>query len=242
MSLNLHGVSFRYATSTRNVLEDISLTVEAGQVTVLLGANGSGKSTLLSLACGRLSPARGEAHADGRALASLTDQQRARTLAFLPQAERVPFAFTCLEFALFGSAHRRAPFSFASADDADAARRAFADLGLEALETRPVTEVSLGELQLVRLVRCVVQDAPWLLLDEPTAMLDPAHVRAVGSALRQLATSGRGILLSTHDLGFARLVADTAFALSGGKVIASGPAAEVLVPAVLERTYGVPLG
>jgi ABC-type cobalamin/Fe3+-siderophores transport system ATPase subunit len=159
-------------------------------------------------------------------------------VAFLPQTERVPFAFSCLEFALFGSAHRRSPFTFASAEETQLAREAFATLGITALETRPVTEVSQGELQLVRLARCMVQQAPWLLLDEPTAMLDPAHVRAVGAALAALSAIGRGILLSTHDLAFAAQVAQSVCVLQGGQ-LTTGTPDQMLQPAVLERTYGI---
>ncbi len=240
MSLIVSAATYRYPGAPRPAVDGAGFTLERGRVIALVGANGAGKSTLLAIAAGRMRPETGEATADGQNLSRLPPRVLARTIASLPQSERVPFDFSCLEFALFGTAAHVNPFAFPGEAEIEKARRALGVLGVGYLEERPVTGISLGELQLVRIARCVVQDAPWMLLDEPTAMLDPCHARAVGSAIRSLAEAGRGIFFSTHDIAFAASVADGALSLKAGRVIASGAASEVLVPAVLEETFGVP--
>lgn len=239
MSLRLAGAAYRYPGAARDAAADVDLEALPGTVTVLAGANGAGKSTVLGLCSGRLAPSRGTAEVDGKALAGLAPRALARVAAYLPQAERVPFDFTCLEFALFGTAPRVGVFGFPGAEDEARALAVLEGLGIADLAGRPVTEVSGGELQLARIARCAVQDSPWLLLDEPTAMLDPAHALAVGRAVRAAAAAGKGVLLSTHDLAFALRVADRAAVLKDGGMIAAGEPGAVLGTATLERAFGI---
>jgi iron complex transport system ATP-binding protein len=240
MSLAVRGVAFSYPGFGRPAVEGVDLVLERGRRLAVVGANGAGKSTLLGLLSGRLAPLAGDVSADGRALAGLAPRVRARTVAALPQSERIPFDFSCLEFALFGTAPNLALLAQPGAADAARARRVLEELGVPAIAERSVAAVSGGELQLVRLARCLIQGSPYLILDEPTAMLDPGHARTVEAALRRACRSGRGVVFSTHDLAFAAAVADEVLVLRAGSAIAAGPPESALAVDVLERAFGVP--
>lgn len=236
--LRVESAAFSYCGAARPAVCGVSLELAAGQVAAVVGANGSGKSTLLGLASGRLRPASGRVLVDGRDASDLPPAARASRIAALPQTERVAFDFSCLDFVLFARAHARSPFAAPSAEDAALSREALRSLGVGALEGRPVTELSGGELQLVRLARCVAQGSGLLVLDEPTAMLDPAHTLAVARAVRSIAESGAAVILATHDLAFAAAVADRGIVLKAGGGIAAGEGARVFALPVLAEAFG----
>ncbi|MFA6505635.1 MAG: ABC transporter ATP-binding protein [Treponemataceae bacterium] len=238
-AFRLASVSYRYRVADRCAVDEVSLNLSVGMIEVVVGANGSGKSTLLGLASGRLRPASGTARIGEAEIARLSPFNRAARIAVLPQAERVAFDFSCLDFVLFARAHKRSPFAAPGAEDFRAARSALETLGVEALAERPVTELSGGELQLVRLARCVAQEASLLVLDEPTAMLDPAHSSAVARAVRVIAESGKAVLLATHDLAFAAAVADRALVLRQGRAVAEDEPSRAFDLGILEKAFGV---
>ncbi len=244
MSLELVSVSFAWEgageRARRVALSDASLALEPGRAIALLGPNGAGKSTLLGLASGRLAPISGSALLDGTPLASWDRRALARKLAYLPQVERLPFNYPALDFVLLGRAPHVPALALPAAADYARAKAALEDLGLDALAERPVTELSGGELQLVRLARCLAQGAEYLLLDEPSTMLDPANARRLADALRRLVARGRALLFTTHDAPFAAFAADEAALLKDGSLVALGPAHAVLVPELLEATFGLP--
>jgi len=224
--LTLEAVSYRYADSPQPVLENFSLNLSAGRIHALLGPNGAGKSTVLGLATGALTPDTG----------SLTVASRP---AWLPQTERLSFSFTCLEYVLFGRAPHLPYLAMPKVHDESLALAALQQTGMADKKQRRITSLSGGELQLVRLARCIAQDANILLLDEPTDMLDPAHVVQVAGIIKKLAAAGRTILFSTHDIGFALACTEQALLLKDGKLVAEGEAEGILTPQLLEKTFGV---
>jgi iron complex transport system ATP-binding protein len=225
--LRFKDVSFRYKGEQRQALSAFSLQVEAGQTVALLGPNGSGKSTALGIAAGWLQASNGVFWADG-------------PRAFLPQAERLAFAFTCLEYVTFGRAPHLPYLAVPGGRDRLIALDSLTMVGMADQAERRITALSGGELQLVRIARALAQEAPYLLLDEPTDMLDPAHAVTVAAAVRSVASSGRGVLLSSHDIVFALAVADQAVLLKDGRMQASGPAADQLTAERLAVLFGVP--
>ena len=239
MSLELRALSFRWPEGAL-ALEGATLSLEPGRALALLGPNGAGKSTLLGLASGRLRPGAGEALLEGRPIAAWDRRALARRLAYLPQAERLPFNYPVLDFVLLGRAPHVPPLSQPGPADLERARAALAELGLSALAARPVTELSGGELQLVRLARCLAQEADYLLLDEPSTMLDPANARRLAEALRRLVSGGRALLFTSHDAAFSAYAAGEAALLKAGSLVALGPSRAVLVPDLLETAFGLP--
>ena len=227
--LRFDSVGFSYKGSRAPALDGFSLEAEPGRVMAVLGPNGCGKSTALGIAAGWLKPSSGSFRNSGKA-------------SFLPQSERLAYAFTCLEYASFGRAPHLAWLGTPGPRDRELALAALARVGMEGKAGTPITALSGGELQLVRIARALAQDSPWMILDEPTDMLDPGHAVTVGSTIVALAAAGTGILLSTHDLAFALSVVDEAALVKDGRVLATGPAAGILDPARLGGLYGVPFG
>lgn len=220
-------VSYRYKGESDDAVLGFSLELQPGLVTALLGLNGSGKSTVLGIGAGWLDAGAGRV-------------ERTGTVAFLPQSERLAFAFTCLEYVSFGRAPHLPYLAVPSGKDRDKAGAALARVGMAAKAERRITAVSGGELQLVRIARALVQEASWVLLDEPSDMLDPAHVATIGAAIRSLADSGVGVLLSTHDIAFAMATADEAALMRSGRLIDVGPVASVVTCEALGELYGTP--
>jgi iron complex transport system ATP-binding protein len=220
------------------VLAGVDLALAEGELLLLAGRNGAGKTTLLRAAAGLVAPDAGGISLGGRPLASFSRREVARRIAFLSQETAIPFPFTAGQVVLLGRTPHLGPLAFESKADLAAAERALARLGLEALADRSVLGLSGGERQLVQLARVLAQEAPVLLLDEPTAHLDLAHRALVARCLGDLAREGRALLVVSHDLAAARHASRVAL-LAGGRILASGPPAEVIRPDLLRAAFGV---
>ncbi|MBN2874729.1 MAG: ABC transporter ATP-binding protein [Spirochaetales bacterium] len=225
--MRFEDVSYRYKGESSMAVAGFSMELKQGSVVALLGPNGSGKSTVLGMGAGWLRASSGSVQQDG-------------SVAFLPQTERLAFAFTCVEYVSFGRAPHLPYLALPSRDDEERSLGALAAVGMENRARRRITALSGGELQLVRIARALVQEASYVLLDEPSDMLDPAHVATIGTTIRRLADSGVGVLLSTHDLGFAIDTADEAVLMREGTILATGRVAEALECAALGELYGTP--
>jgi iron complex transport system ATP-binding protein len=222
----------------KNLLTDVSLSLEAGRIIAVLGANGAGKTSLLSLLAGKLKPGRGRVLLEGTELSSLSPREIALKIAFLPQIERLPFNYPVLDFVLLGRAPHISPLSLPGQGDYRAARKALEEAGVASLEARGAATLSGGEFQLVRIARCLAQESGILLLDEPSSLLDPAHAAAVAQKLSDLAKSGMAILFTTHDIGLAYSVADTAILLHQGRLINPGSAKRLFDMDTLKKAFG----
>lgn len=228
--VELAAVSYRYRDGDRPALAGVSFAVPDGASCALLGPNGSGKSTVLRLLSGWLKPDAGTVS---------TGATPGRAVAYLAQIERLPFSYSCLEYTLLGRSPLLAPLALPGRSDEEAALRALETVGLGGFHFRAVTGLSGGELQLARIARCLAQEASILLLDEPSAMLDPAHARLVAETLRRLHDGGATILFSTHDIDLAACIATEAVLLKEGRVACAAPVGEALRPDALRSIYGV---
>lgn len=217
------------------VLRDVSLTVEPGQCVVLIGASGSGKSTLLR--CVNLL----ETVDDGRILLAGKDITDPRVSA---DAVRARIGVVFQSYNLFPHLSvidniTLAPVRVHMIDRADARQRAMAMLervGLaEKAHARP-DDLSGGQQQRVAIARALVNDPQLMLLDEVTSALDPELVGEVLDLLRELKAEGMTMILNTHEMGFARQVADEVCFLHGGYIHEKGPPAQVLGDPQEERT------
>ncbi|TXT49682.1 MAG: iron complex transport system ATP-binding protein [Spirochaetes bacterium] len=228
--------------NTGPILENISFTAERGKKIALLGANGCGKTTLLSLLGGRLSPAQGKVLIHGSPLAALSLRATAGEIAFLPQIERLPFNYKVLDFVLLGRAPHVGAFSLPGPRDREKALEALEELELTDIAQRGAGELSGGEFQLVRLARCLSQEARILLLDEPTSLLDPANAARIGEVISNLADRGKTILFATHDVALSQFVADEAILLADRRILARGPVGRILEADLLDEAFGVKFG
>lgn len=189
-------------------LPPLDLTLLPGEVTALIGPNGAGKTTLLKTLAGLLPPIAGNLSAPAAA--------------YLPPPGAVQAGFSALHLTALGRARLRVWSPGLAAADVAAARAALARLDVLDLADHPFDRLSSGQQQLVLIARLFVQDAALCLLDEPLALLDPAHAQAVEAAVRSLADEGRIVIASTHHLPFAARV-DRVLTLGGDAARLEGP-------------------
>ncbi len=220
------------------ILDDVSFAFRRGRVTALLGANGAGKSTLLACLAGLRLPDSGSATLDGHDVQTIDRRTRGRTIGLLPQAADVHWDVDVATLVGLGRFPHRGRWGETDADRA-AVARALAATDMTALADRGVERLSGGERGRVLLARVLAGEPDWLLADEPLASLDPAHQLDVLARLRGVAEAGGGVVLVLHDLHLAARVADDAVLLRGGRVIAAGPATEVLTAPLIAEAYGV---
>jgi len=231
------------------VVRGVSLNVPSGGLVGLIGPNGSGKTTLLRLLAGTRQPASGNVMLDGVPISSLSRGAIARRMAVVPQETHLAFDYTVLEVVLMGRYAHLGAFAIEGPADVAIGRAALAATGAEAFESRLFSTLSGGEKQRVVIAAAVAQitsgggDHPpgaVLLLDEPTAALDLKYQLGVASLLRSLHRErALTIIVSTHDLAFAAGLCTTIVMLKEGRVMASGPADEVLTPARIRELYDV---
>jgi iron complex transport system ATP-binding protein len=229
--LALEQVSFAFAPGAAPVLRRVDLRVEPGELVCVVGPNGAGKTTLIRIAAGLLSPLAGRARIGGIDPAAARRDEVARHLAYLPQHYDLVFPFTVAEVVLFGRyAHgRRGLAGYATtAADRKIAEAAMERCDVGALAGRRWDELSGGERRRALLAQAFCQDAGLLVLDEPTAALDPAHAVSVFETLRDRIRERGAAVAVTHDLNLAARFADRVVLLHRGEIVADGPPPEVL--------------
>ncbi len=235
--LSIRALSVSYGT--RRVLDGVSLHVGAGEVVALVGPNGCGKTTLIR-AVTRVAPwVSGEIYVGEAPVDHLGARDLARLVAVVPQNPLLPLGYTAAEVVLMGRTPHLGFFDQEGPDDYARSEAALRQVGALDLAGRRVDELSGGERQNVVLARALAQDAPLLLLDEPTANLDIGHEIGVARLMRELAAGGKALLAAVHDLTLASLYADRIVLMAKGRVITSGAPAEVMTEANLRQAYGV---
>ena len=238
MNVELDGVTASLAGET--VLRDVTASVESGQFVGLVGPNGAGKTTLLRTINGRIEPDGGRVSVAGQPVADRSSRALARQVATVPQRTELSFAFPVRAVVEMGRFPHRSRLGLAD-PGADRIEWAMERTGIADLADRPVTETSGGERQRVLLARALAQDAPVLLLDEPTASLDVNHqVRTLGLVRELVDGEGRTAVAAIHDLDLAARFCDELVLLAGGRVRASGEPEDVLTEANVESAFDTP--
>jgi iron complex transport system ATP-binding protein len=231
-----------FAYSLLPAVVDVALSLPRGAMGALIGANGSGKSTLIRLLAGLLRPDSGKVIFNGSPLETLPARERAKRIAYVPQAAPTVFPFTALEVVLTGRSPYSGRFRFESAHDEQVALAALDALDAAHLAARHITELSGGERQLVTVARALAQEPELMLLDEPASALDLKHRTQLARALRKLRDErGITVLMITHDLMLLDSAADLIFAMKCGRLVASGPPEVVLTDGVLGEIYDAPV-
>jgi len=187
---------------------DVDLEVRSGEVFGLLGPNGSGKTTLFKTLLGLLPPQAGEVLLDGAPLVRLSRRTIARRVAYVPQAQAAHFPFQVVDMVLMGRTAHLAPLATPTAGDRLRAWAALEALGIADLPSRAYARIGGGQRQLALIARALAQDAPAIVMDEPTASLDFGNQVTVLRVVKRLAARGLAVLLSTHD-------PDHAFSIAG---------------------------
>jgi cobalamin transport system ATP-binding protein len=223
----------------RTVVSSANLEVGRGEWLCLIGPNGAGKSTLLAAIAGLL-PFTGAIEVDGRPLGSFGRRERGRAIALVPQLPVVPDGLCVADYVLLGRAPYFGRFGGESRRDVEVVRDVLERLDLGWAGGRRLDSLSGGELQRVILARALAQEAPILLLDEPTTGLDLAHQHRVLELVASLRDTGPlTVLTAMHDLTIAGQFAERFALLADGRFVADGSRTEVLRADLIERHYGV---
>lgn len=234
---NLH-----WHAGSRRILGPVDLEVMRGESLVVVGPNGAGKTTLLRLLAGLLRPSRGERRYQGRPYTTLSRRELARRIAYVPQVRPQDVPLAVEDVVLQGRYPYLSPLQLApTTRDFAAVAEALALVELSPLRRRLLHQLSGGERQAVYIAAALAQEAEILVLDEPTTHLDPRHQRETGALLLRLKREGRRTLVvATHDLDFASLVADRILALQAGRPMALGPPQAILTSNLLEDLFQAP--
>lgn len=237
------GLALRRVTAgygSAPVVQDVTVDVRPGEVTGLIGPNGSGKTTLIRVAARGLSPRSGTVWVGGVDPYRTSARRAARLIAVVPQELAPAFSYSALEMVLMGRSPYLSPWGAGRPEDWAQARRAMTAANVQHLADRPMDELSGGERQRVVLAQALAQDAPVLLLDEPTTHLDIRHVVEILTLVRSLARGqGRAVLAIFHDLNLASAYCDRIYALSAGRVVASGAPSTVIDRDLVRDVFGV---
>ncbi len=225
------------------VLQDISFSVRKGEIVAVLGPNGSGKSTLLRVLAGLLPPQNGEVLLGGQAVRTLSPAKRAKILAYLPQDPVIPPRITVEELVRMGRFPRRnTPFSAFSKEDEAAVSDAMEKTGMSSFRTRLLGSLSGGERRRARIAMTLAQDPQVLLLDEPSAFLDPAVALEITSLLRDLVRkNGISMIVVLHDFNLAARFASRIMFLRDGRILCDGTPAETMTPETFKKAFDLPV-
>ena len=236
--LRADGIRAGYGSGA-DILHDVTVVAEQGQVTTLVGPNGCGKSTLLKTMSRLLPPRAGSVHIGELDVHSLAPRRAASVVALLPQQPTAPDGLLVGELVARGRHPHQGLFRPPSTQDRRAVEQACEETGIGALLNRDVSELSGGQRQRVWLAMTLAQDTPVLLLDEPTSFLDPAHAVAMLDLARRQARAGKAVVMVLHDLNLAGQFSDAVVVMKDGRIIARGTPREALTEPVLAQAFGL---
>lgn len=238
----VHAIEARKLCFTRGstaVLEGIDITARQGVIHAIVGPNGSGKTTLLRLLAGILQPNAGTVEIFGHPFTTYSHRQRARTMAYLPQSLPVSLPLTVRELVILGRTAHQGLLGLETRADRKAVDEALDLTRVAHLADTRLEHLSGGEMQRAFIAKALCQEPAILLLDEPTASLDPAHGLQVMELLAGLrSTQAVCTVMASHDLNLAARYADNATLLHGGRVACQDNPSMVFSPERLEPVYG----
>lgn len=236
----LDGISL--VLNANPVLSDLTFSLDAGKMHVIVGPNGAGKSTLLKVLTGELTPGAGLVLFNDKPLCDVKPERLSALRAVLPQSSHLSFPFTVYEVVAMGL-RRGVPKAMREM----LVLQRLNEVGMSGFEGRYFQQLSGGEQQRVQLARVLTQiGAPmhkgeprFLFLDEPISNLDMAHQQRILEIARDFADAGGGVFVILHDINLAARFADRLVILADGRIAAEGPPSDVLNPATLERVWDV---
>jgi iron complex transport system ATP-binding protein len=221
-----------------SVLRGLSVRVPAGGWLALIGPNGAGKTTLLR-AVGGLVSFSGEVRVVEAPVSAMTRRRLAQLIAYVPQRPQIPPSMTVTDYVLLGRTPYIPYLGMEGPRDLEVVSRVIERLELGSLAHRALGSLSGGEVQRAVLGRALAQEAPVLLLDEPTAALDVGHQQQVLELIDELRLErALTVIAAMHDLTLAGQFAEELLLLDGGRAVAAGPARAVLTEATIRRHYG----
>ncbi len=233
------NIIYRYKEGERPVLNDLFLSIGEGEFVGILGPNGAGKSTLLRALAGLLTLESGSSYLYGKDCRYLSRRQIAKKLAFVPQNSTIWQDFTCQEIVEMGC-YAHFGNQLGGRESSAAVFKAMQDTDTLALAERPISELSGGELQRVRLAQALAQNTSILLLDEPTNHLDICfQIEIMDLILTLNRERSLTVVVILHDLNLASQYCSRLVVLEKGGIAADGSPGVVLTPELIKRVFKV---
>ncbi len=236
--LTAEHVTFAYGAKQRNVLEDVSVQVDEGQIITLLGPNGSGKSTLLNILCGLLRPNQGRVTLRGEDVHKLSAQTVAQSIAYVPQHTNLSFDYTVYDYVLMGRTAHMGLMAAPSRHDRELVEAALEQMELTQYRHRSVREMSGGEQQKASIARALVQEPQLVILDEPTSALDYGNQVRVLQLVNQLRNKGYAVIMTTHNPDHPLLLRSDTWLLDRAAHLSVGTAEESITQETMSALYG----
>ena len=237
MTLDLRNVSFAYGDT--HALRDVTVSFGANQLVALAGPNGSGKSTLLKLAARVAHPSSGSIAYDERLLRDWPAKEYAKRVGYLPQDTEPAFPMRAIDVVVSGRAPFLGRFAWEGESDFAEARKALEMCDATHLAERYLDEMSGGERKRVFLARVLAATPRVILLDEPLAALDVAHVQQFSRLLREIVDrTGSTVVFASHDLNWAAAYSDRMLVMRDGVLALDAAPRDVMRPEVVSGLFG----
>jgi iron complex transport system ATP-binding protein len=238
MVLEVRGLRFAYRKNL--VLDGVNLSLNAGEILVLLGPNGCGKSTLLKCINRVLKPLGGVVLLEDKEILKMEEKEVSKHFGYVPQDHKPPFPYKVIDFVLLGRTPYLGMFSSPNKKDYEIAMDALRIVGIESFADRPYTELSGGERQLVLIARALASEAKILLLDEPTAHLDFKNTHRVLETIRRLVKErGLSAIITLHDPNLAQKYGDRIAVIHNRRIEKFGYPEEVINEELIRKVYGI---
>lgn len=220
----------------KQVVKEVSTTIQRGKITSFIGPNGAGKSTLLSMVSKLMDADSGEVLVDATAAKKMKSNDFAKKVSILKQSNYMNVRLTVRELVSFG----RFPYSKGrlTTEDEQFVDQAIEYMGLQELEDDYLDELSGGQRQRAFIAMVIAQDTEYILLDEPLNNLDMKHSVQIMKILRRLVSElGKTVVIVLHDINFASVYSDYIVAMKNGEVVREGPTETIIESAALKEIY-----
>ncbi|MDD3920597.1 MAG: ABC transporter ATP-binding protein [Eubacteriales bacterium] len=240
MIYDVNNLCFSYLPE-REVLKNITLTLEEGEILTILGPNGAGKSTLLRCMLNLLTPQNGSVLLCDKSIKSMKPRETAALVSYVQQTQHTTFAYSVLDYVLMGRAPMLGMFEKPKKADHEAAYRALEEMGISHLADKPCTQISGGERQQAMIARAIVQTPKAILFDEPTAHLDSGNQLRTLRIIKKLSQAGYALIVTTHNPDHAILLGGSAAILNRNGRLIKGPTDEIITQENLCDVYDADL-
>ena len=223
----------------QTLIDNVSFKLRRGELAALLGPNGAGKTTALRAALGLQKIKSGDATISGDPAYKLSPMQRARRIAYLPQARPLAWPNKVKDIVALGRFSHGAALGSLKGTDLESVNAAILACDIEHLRDRQADTLSGGELARVHCARAIAARAPLLIADEPVAALDPRHQFRVMDLIKAYVANGGGAIVVLHDVALAAKYADRLIFMKDGRIVREGKVEETLSAQSLSDIYGV---
>jgi iron complex transport system ATP-binding protein len=221
------------------IVREISFSAANSDIVCLLGPNGVGKTTFYRTLLGFIRPLGGTVYIDGVDIGKMTQLEVATKIAYVPQSVQMSFAFTAEEVVLMGRNVHIGALSSPSRHDREIAARSMSSLGISHLARKEYNRLSGGERQMVLIARALTQESRLLIMDEPTSSLDYGNQIRILEQIRELKSTGMGIIMTTHSPEQALLCATRVIVFHKGALSETGHPNAVITEPLMHNIYGV---